>query len=81
MRAADAVSVHFFQHVRGGAGKTRQDHVEVIEKNHSILDAGRSGRQFEGAHPFLASQKSIVNPIETRIVSHQGASLRQIGAA
>jgi hypothetical protein len=37
--AANAVAVHFFQHFRGRSRKTRQDHVEVIEKNHSILDA------------------------------------------
>src|ERR1700693_2802893 len=53
------LSVHFFQHFRGGTGKARQDHVEVIEKNHSILDAGRSGRQFEGAHPIQPHRVKI----------------------
>jgi hypothetical protein len=37
-------SVHFFQHLRRGARETRQDHVEVVEKHHSILDAGSSRR-------------------------------------
>jgi hypothetical protein len=57
--AAKASPVYFFNRFRRRPGKTRNDHVEVIEMNHSVADTGLSRRQFESAHPLQTHRVKI----------------------